>query len=64
MNKAFMEEVFTNATVENIHFSHHDVVRIVIEKNSVDFILLHKVQYDHTRRRNLFIFLGVYSRWP
>ena len=64
MNKAFMEEVFTNETVENIHFSHHDAVTIVIEKNSIDFILLHKVQYDHTRRRDLFIFLLVYSRWP
>ena len=32
-----MEEIFTNVTVENIYFSHHDVVRISIEKNYVDF---------------------------
>ena len=32
-----MEEFFIDATVENIYFSDHDAVRIVIEKNSVDF---------------------------
>ena len=35
-----LEEFFINATVENIwkhYFSDHDAVRIVIEKNAVDF---------------------------
>ena len=32
-----MEEFFTNATVENIYFSDHDAVRIVIKEMSVDF---------------------------
>ena len=37
IKNALMEEIFTNVTVENIYFSHHDVVRISIEKNYVDF---------------------------
>ena len=37
IKKALMEEFFTNVTVENIYFSDHDAVRIIIEKNSVDF---------------------------
>ena len=32
-----MEEFSTNVTVENIYLSDHDVLRIVIEKNAVDF---------------------------
>ena len=32
-----MEEFSTNVTVENIYVSDHDVLRIVIEKNAVDF---------------------------
>ena len=32
-----MEEFSANATVENIYFSDHDALRIVIEKNNVDF---------------------------
>lgn len=37
IKNALMEEIFTNVTVENIYFSHHDAVRISIEKNYVDF---------------------------
>ena len=37
IKKALMEEFFTSVTVENIYFSDHDAVRIVTEKNSVDF---------------------------
>ena len=37
IKKALMEEIFTNATVENIYVLHHDVVRIGIEKIFVDF---------------------------
>ena len=36
IKKAFMEEFFTNVTVENIHFSDHDAVRIAIHKNYAD----------------------------
>ena len=37
IRKIFMEELLFNATVQNICFSDHDAVRIIIEKNSVDF---------------------------
>ena len=37
IKKALKEEIFTNATVENIYFLHHDVARIGIEKIFVDF---------------------------
>ena len=33
INKALMEEFFTNVTVENSYFSDHDDVRIATEKN-------------------------------
>ena len=32
-----MDKFYANATVENIYFSDHDPIRIVIEKNNVDF---------------------------
>ena len=32
-----MEEFSINLTVENIYLSDHDAVRIVIDKNAVDF---------------------------
>ena len=32
-----MEEFFTNVTVENIYFSNHDPVTIIIQKTYVDF---------------------------
>ena len=38
--KTFMEEFFTNVTVENIHFADDDALRIVIEKNAVDFQMI------------------------
>ena len=34
---ALMEELFTNVTVENVYFSDHGAVRIVIHKNYADF---------------------------
>ena len=37
IKKSLMEEFFTNRTVENIYFSDHDAVRIMIVKNHVDF---------------------------
>ena len=38
IKKTLMEEFSTNVTIENIHFSlDHDAIRIVIEKNNVDF---------------------------
>ena len=37
IKKSLMEEFFTIATVENICFSDHDAVRIIIEKNAIDF---------------------------
>ena len=32
-----MENFFADATVKNIYFSDHDVVRILIDENAVDF---------------------------
>ena len=37
IKKALMEEFSANATVENVYFSDHVSIRIVIEKNNVDF---------------------------
>ena len=37
VKKTLMEEFFINSTVANIYFSDHDTVRIVIDKNAVDF---------------------------
>ena len=37
IKKSLMEELFFNASVQNNYFSDHDAVRIIIEKNSVDF---------------------------
>ena len=39
IKKALMEDFFTNLTVQTIHFSDHDAIRIAIEKNSVDFYI-------------------------
>ena len=35
--KTLMEQFFINLTVENIYLSDHDAVRIVTDKNAVDF---------------------------
>ena len=32
-----MDELFTNATVGKIYFSDHDAVRVIIERNAVEF---------------------------
>ena len=37
IKKTLMEEFSTNVTVENIYFSDHDALRIVIKTNSVNF---------------------------
>ena len=37
IKKTLMQEFSINVTVENIYFSDHDVLRIVIEKYAVDF---------------------------
>ena len=37
IKKNLMEEFETNGTVENIYFLDHDAVRVIIEKNGVDF---------------------------
>ena len=37
IKKSLMQELFFNATVQNIYFSDHDAVRTVIEKNSDEF---------------------------
>ena len=40
IKKCLMEEFLTNPTVENIYFSDHDTVRIIIEENAVDFLTI------------------------
>ena len=42
IKKTLMEEFFVNAIVENIYFSDHDAIRIVIEKNNADFQIIPK----------------------
>ena len=37
IKRGLMKEFITNVTAENIYFSDHNAIRIVIEKNSVDF---------------------------
>ena len=37
IKKTLMEELFTNATVKNSYLLDHDVVRILIDENAVDF---------------------------
>ena len=37
MSIKLLKEVSINLTAENIYFSDHDAVRIVIDKNAVDF---------------------------
>ena len=37
IKKTLMENLFADATVKNIYFSDHDVVRILIDENAVDF---------------------------
>lgn len=49
-----MEEFFTDVTDESIYFPDHDVLRIVMEKNALDFHINHPVQSG----RKLTCFLG------
>ena len=37
LRKPLMDKFHTTVTVDNICFSNHDTLRIVIEKNNVDF---------------------------
>ena len=37
IKNSLMKECFVNTTVENIYFSDHDAVRLIIEKNAFDF---------------------------
>ena len=37
IKKCLIEVFFTNETVENIYFSDDEAVRMIIEKNAVDF---------------------------
>ena len=38
--RTLLEEFSTNVSVENIYFSDHNALRIVIEKNTVDFQMI------------------------
>ena len=57
IEKSLMEEFFANATVKNIYFSDHYAVRIIIEKNAVDFVLFQKIRYYKARKNKLIGFL-------
>ena len=37
VKKSLIAEFCTNATVANIYFSDHDAVKIITEKNALDF---------------------------
>ena len=53
IKKSLMEEFFTNATAENVYFSDHVTVRVIIEKMLLIFVLFHKIKYDEAREKNL-----------
>ena len=40
ITKSLIEEFVINATVENIYFSDHDTVRIIIRKSAVNFRII------------------------
>ena len=51
-----MEELFTNVIVKNSYFLDHDAVRVVIEKNYVDFYInpQNLIQPGKKRRNDCF----------
>ena len=64
VKKTLMEEFFTNLTVGNSYFSDHDAVRIVIEKNSVDFqINPKKLILPDRKEKNVFYFGSMLPKW-
>ena len=62
IKKTWMYEFSINVTVENIYFSNHDALRIVIEKLFI-FILVYKIQYNQAIKKNLICFLGFFSNF-
>ena len=40
VKKNLIAEFYTNAAVANIYFSDHDAVKIITEKNAVDFRII------------------------
>lgn len=62
IKKTWMYEFSINVTVENIYFSDHDALRIVIEKLFI-FILVYKIQYNQAIKKNLICFLGFFSNF-
>ena len=55
IKKTLIAEFSIKTTVENIYFSNHDVIRIAIEKNNVDF-QKKKIQYDQAIKKNVTVF--------
>ena len=51
IKRALIEELFINVTVENIYFSDHDFVRIVIKKYSADLQINPKIGYNKVRKK-------------
>ena len=56
IKKDLIEELFTNATVENIYFSDHDAVRYIIQKNAVDFLYCSIVSSMIRQERRMYSF--------
>ena len=54
--RTFIEEFWINVTVENIYFSYHDALKIVIEKNVVEFqiSLWNPVKSGNKRKKDMF----------
>ena len=72
IKKTLIEELSTNATVENINFWDHDSIRIVIEKNNDDFHTVLKTPVWSGKKEEFYgclgfllilIHLAVCSRW-
>ena len=55
IKKDLIEELFTNATVENIYFSDHDAVRYIIQKNA-DFLYYSIVSSMIRQERRIYSF--------
>ena len=55
IKKTLIAEFSIKTTVENIYFSNHDVIRIAIEKNNVDF-QKKIIQYDQAIKKNVTVF--------
>ena len=58
-----MDELFTNATVGKIYFSDHDAVRVIIERNAVEFDTGPENIKWSGKKEGIIVFLGLFSNF-